>query len=217
VCILVFALLPHTAQAALDCTVKSAQLAQGHANIYIVPLGTIAINDFVGTENQFEIIYRCKVIGTPTQWAIVERQALSVTNTGTNIYWNPADNFPVLTNTTLTEKGLGFSGFYFYRGNWQPSKSWNLTSVDMPSMPWEDLPTADSEGYVELGITLNYRFSKINDNLDITGNPVTVQALPFSLAAFAIRDNESTTLSPIAHVTATMPTLTIAQRGLPIP
>jgi len=201
------------AQATLDCTVKSAQLIRGHANIYLVPPDGLAIGDFVGSENTFEIIYRCKVSGTPTQWGIAERNVTTVTDTGLSAQWNSVDVYPVLTTSQLQQYGLGFSGFYFAANQWPPSRI--FSNINDQAWIWKNLPTVDGEGYVEIGVWLNYRFSKINNNLDaiVNGGPVTVQALPFPLAAFAVRDNTNTTLSPVAQVTATMPTLTIAQRA----
>jgi len=212
-CILIFALIPHTARAALDCTVKSAQLGYGHANTYLVPPGALAIGDFVGTDNVFEIIYRCKVSGTPTQWGIAEREVASVSSSGHSANWNVTDTAPILTTTQLQQYGLGFSGHYYHRNQWPPAET--FINAERPVYFWKDLPAVDGDGYVELGVTVNYRFSKINDNLDAISNgiPVTVQNLPFALAAFAIRDNESGAFSPTAQVTATMPTLTIAQRA----
>jgi len=201
------------AHAALDCTVKSAQLVQGHANTYLVPPGVLAIGDFVGTDNTFDMIYRCKVSGAPTQWGIAERKVAGVINTGFYVDVNATDNHPVLTTAQLQQYGLGFSGYYYHRNQWPPAEA--FVNADRPVYFWKDLPAADSEGYVELGVSIEYRFSKLNNNLDalLDGNPVTVQALPFALAAVAIRDNESTVLSPTVQVTATMPTLTIAQRA----
>jgi len=100
-CILIFALLPLVAQATLDCTVKSVQLMRGHANTYLVPPDGFAIGDFVGTENTFDIIYRCKVSGTPTQWGIAERNVTTVTDTGLLAQWNAIDAYPVLTTSQL--------------------------------------------------------------------------------------------------------------------
>jgi len=77
-CILIFALLPLTSRATLDCTVQSAQLVRGHANTYLVPPGALAIGDFIGTDNVFDIIYRCKISGAPTQWGIAERKVAGV-------------------------------------------------------------------------------------------------------------------------------------------
>jgi len=208
-----FALLPHTARAALDCTIKSAQLLDGHATTHLVPSSTLAIGDFVSVANLFEIIYRCKVNGTPTQWGISGRNVTTVANTGITATWSTiTDIYPILTTPQLQQRGLGFSGFYFHRNEWPPA--YTLTNTDGPAFFWKNLPAADSEGYVELGISVVYRFHKINDNLDTTGSAVTVQALPFPLAAFVIHDNQDQTIfSPIAQVTATMPTLTIAQRA----
>jgi len=210
---LIFALLPHTAQAALDCTVKSAQLINGHATTHLVPSSTLAIGDFVSIGNLFEITYRCKVNGAPTHWGIAGRNVTTVANTGIGAPWSAAtDVHPILTTPQLQQRGLGFSGYYYHRNEWPPAHS--LTNADVPAFVWKNLPAADSEGYVELGISVVYRFHKINDNLDTTGSPVTVQALPFPLAAFVIHDNQHQTIfSPIAQVTATMPTLTIAQRA----
>jgi len=81
---------------------------------------------------------------------------------------------------------------------------------------WTNLPPADSDGYVELGITVHYRFNKINENLTVSDSAATVLLPQVPLAAFLIHDNESTgpqDWSPIAHATLTMPTLTIAQRA----
>jgi len=210
---LIFALIPHTAQAALDCTVKSAQLARGHANTYLVPPGALAIGDFVGTDNVFDVIYRCKVSGTPTQWGIAERKVPGVSLSGHSADWNVTDTMPILTTAQLQQYGLGFSGFYFHRNQWPPAET--FVNADRQVYFWKDLPAVDGEGYVELGVSVNYRFSKLNDNLDalLDGTPVTVQALPFALAAVAIRDDESDAFSPTVQATATMPTLTIAQRA----
>jgi len=212
---LIFALIPHAAHAALDCTVKSAQLVQGHANTYLVPTGNIAIGDFVGTINHFDIIYRCKVSGTPTRWTMAERNVTSVTDTGFTKNWNATSNYRILTTPQLQQRGLGFSGFYFHRNEWPPGRALEVTDT-WGGVTWKNLPPADGDGYVELGITLYYRFSKINNNLDTTGSPVVVQTLPFNLAAFLIHDDEATgsgDWSPVGYVTATMPTLTIAQRA----
>jgi len=201
------------AQATLDCTVKSVQLFRGHANTYLVPSGNLAIKDFVGTENKFEVIYRCMVSGTPTQWAIVERKVNTTSSVGYSIDWN-AIAYPVLTTPQLQQYGLGFSGFYFVRNEWSNNDYGKFSNNDGEDIFWKNLPTADSDGYVELYVWGNYRFSKINDNLDtIINTPVTVQSLPFPLLAVAIRDNESSALSPTAQVMASMPTLTVAQRA----
>jgi len=206
-------LLPHPARAALDCTVKSTGLWLGHGNAYIVPTTTPAIGDYLGTEQYFDIVYRCKVSGTPTQWGIVRQALPSVSLTGLTIQPNLTDSSFVYTTPQLQQYGLGFSGIYLARGIYPPVQDIaNTTSVEPM---WLPMPTVDSEGYVELGITTIYRFSKINNNLDaiLDGTPVTVQPLPFPLIAYALRDNESTALSPTAYATASMPTLTIAQRA----
>jgi len=121
---------------------------------------------------------------------------------------------PILTTPQLEQHGLGFSGYYFARNNWPPA--YFISGDDTPAMFWKPLPAADSEGYVELGITVEYRLHKINNNLDAIsdGNPVTGQPLPFPLLSFAIHDDQDQSiLSPTAQVTNIMPTLTIAQRA----
>jgi len=211
--ILIGSLFPYPARAALDCTVKSAGLWLGHGNTYVVPTTTLAMGDFVGTTQFFDILYRCKVSGTPTQWGIVQRTVPTVTNTGQLADWNLTENYPVLTTPQLQQYGLGFAGYYYAYHDWPPASV--LTNNNTQPAFWKPLPAADGEGYVEIGVTALYRFLKINNNLDaiLDGNPVTVQPLPFALAAFAVRDNESAALSPTTQATASMPTLTIAQRA----
>jgi len=216
-CILISALIPHTAYAALDCTIKSAQLTSGHSTIYLTPSANPAIGDFVGVNNLFKIIYRCKVSGTPTHWTSAERIVPSIIDTGLLKDWShAADIYSLLTNPQLQQFGLGFSGFFFHENDW-PATSRHLTGIDQwGGLVWTELPPADSDGYVELGITVHYRFSKINESLIVSDTPVTMPLAQIPLAAFLIHDNEASGTqdwSPIAHATLTMPTLTIAQRA----
>jgi len=210
-------LFPPTANAGLDCTVKSTQLIAGHSNIHLVPTTSPAIGDFIGVSNLYRVIYRCQVSGTPTLWTSAERNVSTTTNTGLVKQWNSTDVYPVLTTPQLSQYGLGFSGFFYPNNQWLIA-SRAISGTDQPTgVIWTALPPADSDGYVELDITAHYQYSKINDDLDaIINNPAIIQAAPFPLAAFLIHDNLASgpsDWSPIAQVTATMPTLTVAQRA----
>jgi len=208
-----FSLFPLSAQAALDCTVESAKLVTGHANTYIVATTNPQVGDFVGTEQLFDIIYKCKVSGSPTQWGIMSQNIPALVNTSVLALWNSSSTFAVLTTAELEAAGLGFSGFWYARNNWPPGIVLDNASQTSPYF-WKPLPAPDGQGDVKLGIMVRYRFSKINDNLDamITGSPIPLAA-SIPLAAFVILDDVSATTSPVAQLTATLPTITISQRA----
>jgi len=123
-----------------------------------------------------------------------------------------------MTTAQLEQYGLGFAG-YFYQVGQGPDLILYQNIEQPAALVWSALPAADGDGYVELSIDAVYYFVKINHNLDaiLDGNPVTVQPLPFPLAAIAIQADDSALFSPTAHLTAHMPTLTFAQRTCTTP
>jgi len=214
VCVLILALIPHTATAKLDDCTVTAQLVEGHATIHLVPSDTIALGDFVGTDNRSYIVFRCKVSGSPTQWAAI-RQNHGFLSEISSVIPHPSGGSVSLTMPQLQQYGLGYTGQHWHQGTNGPVPTFiPHNSQGGVSYVWSALPPTDSEGYVELGIHVTYRFHKINNNLDavLNGN-LTVQPFSVTPVTFAVRDNQSTTLSPPAEFTFTMPTLTIAQRA----